>query len=75
VGDRYLLGRSSQQSDIVVNSPIVSQIHTSITRDPNRPGRPFVMKDKKSTNGLYRGKKRLNYWVMQHGDVLTLGPR
>ncbi|MGD1859351.1 MAG: transglycosylase domain-containing protein [Leptolyngbyaceae cyanobacterium] len=74
LGDRYLLGRSSQTSDIVVGSPIVSQVHVSITRDPNRPGRPFVIKDKQSTNGLYRGKKRLNYWVLQHGDVLTLGP-
>jgi membrane peptidoglycan carboxypeptidase len=74
LGDRYLLGRSSQHSDIVVGSPIVSQIHASLTRDPNRPGRPFVIKDKKSTNGLYRGKKRLNYWVLQHGDTLTLGP-
>jgi membrane peptidoglycan carboxypeptidase len=74
LGDRYLLGRSSQQSDIVVGSPIVSQVHASLTRDPNRPGRPFVIKDKKSTNGVYRGKKRLNYWVLQHGDTLTLGP-
>ncbi|MEM9116409.1 MAG: transglycosylase domain-containing protein [Cyanobacteria bacterium P01_F01_bin.56] len=74
LGDRYLMGRSSDQSDIVASSPIVSQVHASITRDPNRPGRPFVIKDKKSTNGLYRGKKRLNYWVLQHGDVLTLGP-
>ncbi|MDB9528891.1 transglycosylase domain-containing protein [Oscillatoria sp. CS-180] len=74
LGDRYLLGRSSQSSDIVVGSPIVSQVHASLTRDPNRPGRPFVIKDKKSTNGIYRGKKRLNYWVFQHGDVLTLGP-
>jgi len=74
LGDRYLLGRSSQQSDIVVGSPIVSQVHASLTRDPNRPGRPFVIKDKKSTNGIYRGKKRLNYWVLQHGDTLTLGP-
>ena len=74
LGDRYLLGRNSDQSDIVVGSPIVSQIHASLTRDPNRPGRPFVIKDKQSTNGLYRGKKRLNYWVLQHGDVLTLGP-
>ena len=74
LGDRYLLGRSSQDSDITINSPIVSQIHASLTRDPNRPGRPFVLKDKNSTNGLYRGKKRLNYWVLQHGDVLTLGP-
>jgi len=74
LGDRYLIGRSSQNSDIVIGSPIISQVHASITRDPNRPGRPFVLKDKKSTNGLYRGKQRLNYWVLQHGDVLTLGP-
>lgn len=75
LGDRYLLGRSSQSSDIVVGSPIVSQVHASITRDPNRAGHPFVIKDKQSTNGLYRGKKRLNYWILQHGDVLTLGPQ
>lgn len=74
LGDRYLIGRSSQDSDIVIGSPIISQIHASLTRDPNRPGRPFVLKDKQSTNGLYRGKKRLRYWVLQHGDVLTLGP-
>ncbi len=74
LGDRYLIGRSSQNSDIVVGSPIISQVHASITRDPNRPGRPFVIKDKQSTNGLYRGKKRLKYWVLQHGDVLSLGP-
>ncbi|NER83660.1 MAG: FHA domain-containing protein, partial [Leptolyngbya sp. SIO1D8] len=74
LGDRYLIGRSSQNSDIVIGSPIVSQVHASLTRDLNRPGRPFVIKDKKSTNGLYRGKKRLNYWVFQHGDVLSLGP-
>jgi membrane peptidoglycan carboxypeptidase len=74
LGDRYLLGRSSQESDIVVGSPIVSQVHASLTRDPNRPGRPFVIKDKQSTNGIYYGKKRLNYWVLHHGDRLTLGP-
>ncbi|MDA0267740.1 MAG: transglycosylase domain-containing protein, partial [Cyanobacteria bacterium] len=73
-GDRYILGRSSDTSDIVVSSPIVSQIHASLTRDPNRPGQPFILKDKNSTNGLYRGKKRLNYWILQHGDTLTLGP-
>ena len=74
LGDRYLIGRSSQNSDIVIGSPIISQVHASITRDPNRPGHPFVIKDKQSTNGLYRGKKRLKYWVLQHGDVLSLGP-
>ena len=74
LGDRYLIGRSTQSSDIVIGSPIISQVHASITRDPNRPGSPFVIKDKQSTNGLYRGKKRLKYWVLQHGDVLSLGP-
>lgn len=74
LGDRYILGRSSDTSDIVVGSPIVSQIHASLTRDPNRPGQPFILKDKNSTNGLYRGKKRLSYWILQHGDTLTLGP-
>jgi membrane peptidoglycan carboxypeptidase len=74
LGDRYLLGRNSQSSDIPINSAIVSQVHASLTRDPNRPGQPFILKDKNSTNGIYRGKKRLNYWVLQHGDVLTLGP-
>lgn len=74
LGERYLIGRSSQSSDIVVGSPVVSQVHASITRDPHRSGRPFVIKDKQSTNGLYRGKKRLNYWVLEHGDVLSLGP-
>lgn len=74
LGDRYLIGRSSQNSDIVIGSPVVSQVHASLTRDPNRPGRPFVLKDKQSTNGVYRGKQRLNYWILQHGDVLNLGP-
>lgn len=73
LGERYLLGRSSD-NDIVIDSTIVSQIHASLTRDLNRPGRPFVIKDKNSTNGLYRGKKRLNYWVLNHGDGVTLGP-
>lgn len=75
LGDRYLIGRRSEANDIVIDSPIVSQVHASLTRDPNRPGQPFILKDKDSTNGLYRGKKRLNYWVLQHGDVLTLGPQ
>ena len=74
LGDRYLIGRHSENSDIVISSPIVSQVHASLTRDPNRPGRPFVIKDKQSTNGLYRGKKRLSHWVFQHGDNLSLGP-
>ncbi|MEL6554187.1 MAG: PBP1A family penicillin-binding protein [Cyanobacteria bacterium J06621_11] len=74
VGEHYILGRSSKNSDIVVRSPIVSQKHLSLTRDRNRPGNPFVMRDQGSTNGIYRKKKRLSKFPLRHGDVLTLGP-
>ena len=74
VGDHYVLGRSSKTSDIVVRSPLVSQTHLTLTRDRNRPGNPFVLKDKKSTNGTYCGKKRLKTFKLEDGDVLSLGP-
>lgn len=74
VGEHYILGRSSKSSDIVVRSPIVSQVHLSLTRDRVRSGQPFVLKDQHSTNGIYRGKKRLSTLPLKHGDVLTLGP-
>ncbi|MEL6813388.1 MAG: transglycosylase domain-containing protein [Cyanobacteria bacterium J06598_3] len=75
VGEHYLLGRSSKACDIVVRSPIVSQTHLALTRDRSRPGNPFVIRDKGSTNGIYRGKKRLRSLPLRHGDVLTLGPQ
>lgn len=74
LGEHYILGRSSSQCDIVAASPIVSQVHATLTRDVNRPGQPFVLKDRDSTNGIYRGKKRVQRTVMNHGDVYTLGP-
>ncbi len=74
VGEHYVLGRSSQNCDIVVRSPIVSQKHLSLTRDRDRPGNPFVLRDQGSTNGIYRKKKRLSKLPLRHGDVLTLGP-
>ncbi len=33
LGDRYLLGRSSQSCDIVIRNALVSQTHASVTRD------------------------------------------
>ncbi len=74
LGEHYILGRSSSQCDIVANSPIVSQVHATLTRDANRRGQPFVIKDRNSTNGIYRGKKRLERTALYHGDVITLGP-
>src|SRR5919202_2074691 len=73
LGDRYLLGRSSKSCDIVVRNPVVSQVHLSLERYGRRQ-RGFIIKDENSTNGIYRGKRRLDSLVLRHGDVLTIGP-
>ncbi|MBD3882452.1 PBP1A family penicillin-binding protein [Phormidium tenue FACHB-886] len=74
LGEHYLLGRSSKSCDIVIRNPVVSQVHLSLTRDKRQPHAPFVMKDENSTNGIYRGKRRLGKVTLYHGDVLSLGP-
>lgn len=74
LGDRYKLGRSSKSCDIVVRNPVVSQIHLSLTRTGRRQ-KTFVIKDENSTNGIYRGRKRVSSRKLRHGDILTLGPR
>ncbi len=74
LGDRYILGRSSKSSDIVVRNPVVSQIHLSISRDSSQRRPVFMIKDENSTNGIYRGKRRLTTLELRHGDILTLGP-
>lgn len=81
LGDRYLLGRSSQSCDIVIRNPVVSQIHLTLHRE--QPGwslfglfrrTHFVVRDENSTNGTYRGKKRVKTATLYHKDVYTLGP-
>ncbi len=74
LGDRYTIGRSSKSCDIVVRNPVVSQIHLSLSRDSSQRKPVFVIKDEKSTNGIYRGKRRIDSLELRHGDVLTLGP-
>jgi membrane peptidoglycan carboxypeptidase len=74
LGDRYILGRSSKSSDIVVRNPVVSQIHLSLSRDSAQRTPVFVIKDENSTNGIYRGKRRVSSLELRHGDILTLGP-
>ncbi|MBO9999124.1 MAG: transglycosylase domain-containing protein [Cyanobacteria bacterium SID2] len=73
LGDRYLLGRSSQ-CDIVVPTTVVSKIHLSLTRDSRDRLPNFVLRDENSTNGVYIGKRRIRKLALQHGDILTLGP-
>jgi membrane peptidoglycan carboxypeptidase len=74
LGEHYKLGRSSKSCDIVVRNPVVSQIHMSLSRDSTQSTPTFVVKDESSTNGIYRGKRRINSLELRHGDVLTLGP-
>ncbi len=74
LGDRYLLGRSSQACDIVIRNPLISKIHLSVSRDPNRANAPFIVKDENSANGIYTGKKQIHRLALRHGDVFSLGP-
>ncbi len=73
LGEKYVLGRSSQSCDIVVRNEVVSQIHLSLTRD-RKQGTTFLLKDEGSTNGIYRGKKRVDRIILRNGDKFTLGP-
>lgn len=80
LGDRYLLGRSSKNCDIVIRNPVVSQVHATIKRDRKRKflGLPtrsrFLIRDEGSTNGIYRGKRKLKSKILYDGDVISLGP-
>ncbi|MGB7414564.1 MAG: transglycosylase domain-containing protein [Thermosynechococcaceae cyanobacterium] len=73
IGDRYVLGRSSKTSDIVIRNPIVSQVHASLQRDQKRPNR-FVFLDEGSTNGTFHKKQRVKQYWLRNKDQLTLGP-
>ena len=72
LGDRYTLGRSSR-CDISIRNPVVSQTHLTIKRNRKNP-RSFIIQDEKSTNGIYRGKKRLKSLSLYHGENFTIGP-
>ncbi|WP_310418230.1 transglycosylase domain-containing protein [Chamaesiphon sp. OTE_8_metabat_110] len=73
LGEKYVLGRSSQSCDIVVRNEVVSQVHLSLSRDRQK-GTTFLLKDEGSTNGIYRGKKRVDRITLRDGDTFTLGP-
>jgi penicillin-binding protein 1A len=73
LGDRYTIGRSSRSCDITIRNPVVSQLHFSLERDKKNP-RLFHLRDEKSTNGVYVGKRRMKTLDLHHNDVFTLGP-
>ena len=72
LGDRYTLGRSSR-CDISIRNPVVSQTHLILKRNRKKP-RSFIVQDEQSTNGIYRGKRRLKALSLFHGESFTLGP-
>lgn len=82
LGEKFILGRSSTTSDIVIRNPVISTTHAVLSRDrkPRKilgiiPGRQrFVLRDEGSTNGIYKGKKRIKSSVLYHGDILNLAP-
>ncbi|MDY6938494.1 MAG: transglycosylase domain-containing protein [Cyanobacteriota bacterium] len=74
LGDRYVVGRSSRACDIVVRSSVVSQTHASVSRDSQQKRAAFTLEDEKSTNGIYRGRRRIQECELHHGDIFTLGP-
>ncbi len=71
LGDRYIFGRSSS-CDIQIHSGIVSQVHGSLSRDHQQTR--FIIRDENSTNGIFRGKRRIRKAILYHNDTLTLGP-
>lgn len=73
LGDRYIIGRSSKNCDIVIRSPIISQTHCVIERDENNP-QQFMIKDLNSTNGVYYQGQRYQSLTLFHDDLITLGP-
>ncbi|NJM54814.1 MAG: FHA domain-containing protein, partial [Verrucomicrobiae bacterium] len=65
VGDHYTLGRSSR-CDIVVQTPLVSQIHAELVRDSQKRGAGFFLRDKDSTNGIYRQRQKVTAVPLRH---------
>ncbi|ELS34225.1 MULTISPECIES: transglycosylase domain-containing protein [Pseudanabaena] len=74
VGDRYILGRSTGKCDIVVQTPLVSQVHAQLVRDRTQKKSQFILQDRDSTNGIYRNKQRLKSVPLRHKMTITLGP-
>ena len=74
VADRYIIGRSTSKCDIVVQTPLVSQIHAELVRDSTKAKARFIIRDRDSTNGIFRGRQRLKSSPLRHKAIISLGP-
>lgn len=75
VSDRYLIGRNPQKCEIVIETPLVSQVHAELIRD-SRSAKPnnFAIKDQNSTNGIYKQRHRIQAAPLKHNTIISLGP-
>jgi membrane peptidoglycan carboxypeptidase len=75
ISDRYKIGRNSSKCEIVIETPLISQIHAELVRDSSRKSSAqFSIKDQDSTNGIYKQKKRISSAPLKHNTTISLGP-
>jgi penicillin-binding protein 1A len=72
VDEKYLLGSDPQKCQIAISDRSIGGVHLSIRKDKMR-GRGFIIFDEGSTEGIYRGKKKIDKASIFHGNEFTLG--
>ena len=66
--DRFILGRSKTQADLVLEDPNVSRQHAAI----ERVGNDWFLADLGSTNGCYIDGERVSRRQIADGDVIEV---
>ena len=66
---KLTVGRA-EDSDLIIASTRVSRHHCEIANEENR----LVIRDKKSANGTFVNRKRVQEHVLQPGDEVRIGP-
>jgi pSer/pThr/pTyr-binding forkhead associated (FHA) protein/pimeloyl-ACP methyl ester carboxylesterase len=67
-GDRLAIGRTDE-NEIVIDNSSISRRHALIERQ----GDGFIMRDARSTNGVWLGDRRIESHPLQDGDTLRIG--
>ena len=66
--ERFLLGRSKSQADLVLDDANVSRQHAAI----ERVGDTWILADLGSTNGCYVDGQRVSRRQIEDGDVIEI---
>jgi pSer/pThr/pTyr-binding forkhead associated (FHA) protein len=66
--DRYLIGRSTTQSDLRLDDPNVSRQHAVV----ERAGAAWYLVDLGSTNGVHVSGDRVTRRALQDNDVIVI---